>query len=187
MTSRLSETLNEGLRLEFGLRVFRPNNHAGSIEVEPGSAGIAAKAAVPASVRIGSRPSPQTCDGGPETLAVRPGSTHSLWKAGLPGIVAGLPVIGGLGSGADDLNIQSNIKCPRRSGPFNARWACLLPYEKILGSTSHRCVFSAKEGSVSASQFGTSGSAPSGRNPWCYNEVAISFSASKAVPFCSMK
>jgi hypothetical protein len=40
---------------------------------------------------------------------VRPDTTHSFRKAGLSGIVAGLPVIGGLGSGADDLNIQSII------------------------------------------------------------------------------
>ncbi len=42
-----------------------------------------------------------------------------MTKAGLSSIRAGLPVIDKLGPGVVNLIVQSNIKRPRRSGPFN--------------------------------------------------------------------
>ena len=142
------------------------------------------------------------------STAVNPGATHSRRKAGLARPEPGLPVFGGFGPGADACAFEAMKECPRREGPFNRtglarpratrgkpsmRTAGLLgPRLRVLSEPDWPCGFPVRRPIFNASWIGLEDRLPSSalrahsRPGESQMEVAITRSASKPVPLCSM-
>ena len=118
---------NDGFRLEFGMRVFRPNNHADSIEGESGSAdpeiAISVCPAQLTAAASNARRRPRKHSGSPwphpftKKCGLVPMRVRARWSQ----------LFAGSGQGRMTSSFKAMYRSPRRSDPFNHVGLACLP------------------------------------------------------------